>query len=434
MKETKILLEKREYAKGGEIVTDVCYVNYSGYRIQSKRCQEEGVDFIMLGEYRDVSRDLRNNHISDWIYYNRLARIYIDDKMALEFVKEANKHFNPLVDIHPFFYDIDRAFATYHVSSNPQERKLNVGGLTRTDDKPLDKRQQKESERLMKQRLANREKRNPPEIKRHQWKRVGDYYWWIGMVINDGGEQGAYFDKHFKNDIIGKHLPVDNGISLQTLIHEYAHCLDFNNSIKEGKVFKRPIGEMEISTGKDFSGNELSKEAIQDLITQREMFGDQPTLLATHGEFYVSALANILKAGRTGKIPILNKLDKEVYDIEVKIGGKDYAMEQRERERVEFLQSMQKRVDAENTPYLRHELPLSFKKFLQETDGSYLSEFSRKQINLDVALVLLPYVKMYEAGLKDQIDLSPTRIRSILEKMKRIEIDIRRLIRRIGQD
>lgn len=427
MKETKIIFEKKRYNQGGKVRLDMCYANYQGYDIQSKRCEEEGVDFIMLGEYRDVARDLREKYLSDWIYYNRLSRIYIDDKQSLDFVKEANKHFKNKIPIHPFFYDIDRSFATYVVSEEPYTRSLMNEYMQRTDDKPKDDlREIKDSQRKLKKRLERREKSKPPQINSDEWTFMNGYYWWIGMVINDGGEQGAYFDKYFKNKIVDKHLPVDEGISLMTLIHEYAHCLDFIESIQEGKVYQVPVGELELAEGYG------KKERLQELAKRNRAGETQPTILPTHGEFFVKALASILKAGRTGKIPILNQLEKQVSEIELRIGGREYAEKERNEIRMDFQAKMQKRLELQNTPYLRFGLPKEFNKFLSESEMSYVNELDKKQIDVDVALDLLPYVVMFQDSLKDSLEINPRGYGKILDQMTKVRNDIMRLIRRLG--
>ena len=167
----KILFKKKYYAQGGDISLDMCYVNYNGYQIQSTRCKEEGVDFIMHGEYRDVARDLKKYYPNEWLYYNRMQRIYIDVNDALKFVKEANEHFNPSVNINSFFYDIDRSFATYYVRNDypTKDIEINVGGMTRTDEKPSrDKVKNKDKQKKIDLQLARREKQEPPIIKVNQ--------------------------------------------------------------------------------------------------------------------------------------------------------------------------------------------------------------------------------------------------------------------------
>lgn len=431
---TKIVFRKKDYQEGGDISLDMCYVDYSGYQIQSSRCKEEGVDFIMHGEYRDVARDLSKYYRKEWLYYNRMARIYIDVNDALKFVKEANQHFNPPVNINSFFYDIDRSFATYRVRSNRPDgdELINVGGLTRTDDKPTgDKRKNKSEQKKIDKQLERREEQEPPIIKSKDWKEADDMYWWIGMVVNQGGGD-AYFDREWKNKKTNKHLPEDNGISLFTLIHEYAHCLDYNNSIARKKFYEIPVYEMELATGEDFVGNPYSKQELKEMRKANESGRKQFTLLSTHGEYFVDALANILSAGIQGSIPILNELDKRVSAIEKRIGGSEYADEQKEKIRVEMMESMRKKIELANTPYLRFGLPEMFKEFIKDSDVGYIAELPKKEINLDLVLDLLPYIVDYQDYLQERMYVNPSRNSKGLDEIKKVKADMNRIIKRLG--
>jgi hypothetical protein len=431
----KILFKKKYYAEGGDISLDMCYVNYNGYQIQSTRCKEEGVDFIMHGEYRDVARDLKKYHPNEWLYYNRMSRIYIDVNDALNFVKQANEHFKPSVNINSFFYDIDRSFATYYVRNNEPKKdiEINVGGMTRTDEKPSrDKVKNKNEQKKIDLQLARREKQEPPIIKANQWKGINGLYWYIGMVVNQGGGD-AYFDREWKNKIVNKHLPVDNGISLFTLIHEYAHCLDYNNSIKRGKTYQVPAYEMELTLGEDFVGNEYSKEELKMMRKANEMGMKKTTLLSTHGDFFIEALAMILEAGSNDKIPILNNLDNQVSLIEKKIGGESYLDKQRDDMRNEMMQRMAKKIALANTPYLRFSLPEPFVKFIEESEIGYIGKLPNKEINVDLGMELLPYLIDYETFLKDRMYVNPTENSKLLEDIKKIRVDIGRMIKRLGE-
>lgn len=431
----KIFFKKKDYAEGGDISLDMCYANYSGYDIQSTRCKEEGVDFIMVGEYRDVARDLRKYYQKEWLYYNRMARIYVSVNDALKFVKEANKHFNPTIDINSFFYDIDRSFATYRINSNKptNDIMIDVGGMTRTDNKPnKDKTKGKSEQRKIDKQLARREKQEPPIIKPSQWKEVDGLYWYIGMVVNQGGGDG-YFDREWKNKIVNKHLPEDNGISLFTLIHEYAHCLDYNNSIKRGKTYEVPAYEMELALGEDFVGNEYSKDELKRMRKANESGQKKTTLLSTHAEFFVEALAKILEAGDNGKIPILNKLDNQVIQIEKKIGGVEYAEKQRDDIRVGMMERMAKKIALANTPYLRFSLPESFINFIEDSDVGYIGKLPNKEINVDLGMELLPLIIDFETYLKQRMYVNPTENSKSLEDIKKVRLDITRMIKRLGE-
>ena len=226
------------YDKGGNIA-DTCYVNYEGYQVQNIRCKDEGVDFILTNEYREVAKDLRRDYPSEWIYYNRMSRLSIDEEDAFDFVEQSNNHFNPAAKVHPFFLDVDRSFASYLSSGVPADRKINVS--LSTEKPPIyDKVKLKQ----FKEKQKQKGEQELPIARADEFVFENGRYWWIGMVVNIGK---GYELERWKPRITNKNVPVDNGISLATLIHEYAHCLDYNYSIMENRIYEIPYGEIEKS-------------------------------------------------------------------------------------------------------------------------------------------------------------------------------------------
>jgi hypothetical protein len=417
-----------DFAEGG--VLDTCYVNYEGYHIQNTRCSNEGVDFIMLGEYRDVARGIRNKSASDWIYYNRMARLYITPKQAEVFVKEANKHFKPKVNINPFYYEIDRSFATYMLRNMPPEKPIPIDVGKQTDN-PLDilKGSNIDSKRKVEQqkkRLEAREKQIPPVAQPEDFEYADGLYWWIGMVINLGGV-GDYGDKKWKNRILNEHIPENEGISFFTLIHEYAHCLDYNRSIAENKTYKVPVGELELASGTNFSGQSLTKEELK-YFRDRNRRGDmETTLLATHEDFFINALSSIIEAGRKGKIPVMNKIEEQAHKIEVKVGGKEYAENKRNEDRLTFMAKMQKKLDKADTPYILVKIPEQFIKFLKNSSLSHIGELQQSQLNVRISLELMDYIEPFRNVLKNTMYVNPQKNAKTLSDLKKLEVDINRL-------
>ena len=63
---------------------------------------------------------------------------------------------------------------------------------------------------------------------------------------------------------------------------------------------------------------------------------------------------------------------------------------------------------------------------------SYVNELDKKQIDVDVALDLLPYVEMFQDSLKESLEINPRGYGKILDQMSKVRKDIMRLIRRLG--
>ena len=65
---------------------------------------------------------------------------------------------------------------------------------------------------------------------------------------------------------------------------------------------------------------------------------------------------------------------------------------------------------------------------------SYVSKLPKTQINVDIALDLLPYVAEYEHYIEERLYIRPQEFAKILDKMKSVKTDLMRLIRRLGND
>jgi hypothetical protein len=419
------------YDNGG-VIQDTCYVNYVGYEIQNKRCKREGIDFFMLGEYRDVARNLRETYTSEWIYYNRMARLFISPKQAKEFVKQANKYFKPIVEVNGYFVEVDRSFATYKVATskpiNPQELNTNIG-RSETREPTLDKIADKRRVEMQNKKAERQEKADKPIAYPSQWREVNGRYWWIGLMVNIGG-QGDYGDSQWKNTKLNEHIPQNDGVSLMTLIHEYAHCLDFNTSIEEEKVYERPYGEMRQLSKTDFFGNKIPKQELQQIVAMQKAGVKDITLLSNHENEFIKALSKILRGGMSNGIPLLNEIENEAYEIEKKVGGKNYADQKRKEAKDKFLMAMQKSVDKANIPHLNVQIPMEIKDYISRTSNAYILQIPQKEFDKEVGMKLLPTLDLYKEQLKDNLYINPTRNNKLLGDVRKIVKDINRLIER----
>jgi len=215
-----------------------------------------------------------------------------------------------------------------------------------------------------------------------------------------------------------------------TLIHEYAHCLDYNNSISEGRVYKVDYGELELASGTDFVGNPIEKEELKRLADLKRSGIKKPTLLSTHEEYFVKALSNILEAGRIGKIPLMNQIEEQAHQIELEVGGSHYADKKRSESRVKMMEMMKDKLALLDTPYIRIAIPEHFIKFLQNTELSYIGELGKTQYDLDMAIKLIPHIEAFKEFLKDKMYLNPQKNSKSLNDMLKLDKEVQRLIKR----
>ena len=416
------------FEEGGEI-SDTCYVNYEGYQIQSTRCKREGITYFMIGEYPEVAKALYKNYTSEWIYYNRLARLFVSPETAKQFVEEASKFFNPIVPIEPYFLDVDRSFATYSVrDTRPfQDVPISVSvGKSTTARKLGDKIQERKREEIRLKRIETLKTQGKPFFKEDDYRKAEGKYWAISTIISLGGE-GDWGDDKWKNAITRENIPYDNGISLMTLIHEYAHCLDFNQSIAKDRIYERPIYELELLSGRNSIGQKFSSQEMKSMREAQQSGQKRTTLLSNHKEYFIQALSDILRGGMSNGIPILNEIENEAHEIEKRVGGKAYADEQRKKVQEDFLLKMQKTIEKADKPSLSVKFPTQLKEYLSRTSANYILQLSQKEIDKKVGTELLPHISNFKDVVRENMGFNPTENAKLLKDLRKIEKDIKRL-------
>ena len=416
------------FEEGGEI-SDTCYVNYEGYQIQSTRCKREGITYFMIGEYPEVAKALYKNYTSEWIYYNRLARLFISPETAKQFIQEASKYFNPIVPIEPYFLDVDRSFATYSVRDTRPFEDVPISvsvGKTTTARKLGDKIQERKREEQRLKRIETLKTQGKPFFKEDDYRKADGKYWAISTIISLGGE-GDWGDDKWKNAITRENIPYDNGISLMTLIHEYAHCLDFNQSIAKGRIYERPIYELELLSGRNSIGQKFSSQEMMSMREAQQSGRKRTTLLSNHKEYFIQALSDILRGGMSNGIPILNEIENEAHEIEKRVGGKAYADEQRKKVQEDFLLKMQKTIEKANKPSLSVKLPIKLKEYLSRTSANYILQLPQKEIDKKVGTELLPHISNFKDVVRENMAFNPTENAKLLKDLRKIEKDIKRL-------
>jgi hypothetical protein len=243
-KASKIDKKELKMEKGGE----VCTYDYVGYEVNARQCENEGVDYLLTGEYIMVARSLYKTNYNLWLYYNYINRLQITLEDCKEFSNQLKKEFTKL----PLPISVLKAVG---------KRKRSYGAY-----------------RLSKSLAdAHRKENINPNMKINTQNAKGGYITingrelycqvWTEMVCCDES-WGAYFlDKNTNRPIPA--LDRKDYYSLTTLIHELAHCLDFQYQM--------------LDTGK-------------------------PPVIA-HKDYFLKALYKILTACKDGKIKLARSID-----------------------------------------------------------------------------------------------------------------------------
>ena len=227
----------KDYAKGGE----VCTYDYVGYEVNERQCENEGVDYLLTGEYTMVARSLYKTNYNLWLYYNYINRLQITFKDCQEFANQLVKEFTKLplpISVVKAVGKRKRSYASYKLWQFKPERQYKTditddvkGGYIKINDRQV-------------------------------YCKV-----WTELVCCDES-WGAYFlDKNTNRPIPA--LDRNDYYSVTTLIHELAHCLDFQYQM--------------LYTGK-------------------------PPVIA-HKDYFLKALYKILTACKDGKIKLARSID-----------------------------------------------------------------------------------------------------------------------------
>ena len=182
------------YAEGGGVNYD--YDSYTTFDEEEKRNVYEGVQYILTGEYTLVARSLYFKDKDLFAYYKYLQRLNITLEDCNKFALSLKKVFTELV---------------CDIKVNKLEGK----------------------------------KRSFASCKIEQFNSINDQSAYYGMGIINSQMMTistpiymACCKERFLERLSGKPIPaldVKNYYSFQTLIHELAHCLDFQYQFKQGK-------------------------------------------------------------------------------------------------------------------------------------------------------------------------------------------------------
>jgi hypothetical protein len=284
--------------------------NFSGYEYQKEKNVEMGVSFLLWGEYELVSKAIFEKDYSMWLFYNYLGRINISFDACNEWLQQAQDYFEYTMPIPIYLLHTPKA-------KDGRSYAMWFG--------------------VPKSQVAEKEARISRPIK---FGYKGTYYYnEIGMVGNFD-YQGSGWGTYYKEQKTGLLIPeyTQTSFHFNTLIHEFAHCFDFQSQL--------------ISNIEKYEGIELAKSKGDVVINtteltelERELYGnslaEKPDTIArpitNHFDFFVDSLIKILRASASGKIPLTQLYEQQALDVQTALSGVygDLLLEQRERKRRE---------------------------------------------------------------------------------------------------
>jgi hypothetical protein len=273
--------------------------DFAGYEYMRNINEEAGVHFLLTGEYQLVSKAIFEKDYSMWMFYNYLGRINISFQSCLEWLREASDYFSytlpvPIYLVHTPKAKDGRSYAQWYSVSN--DYKIEAEG----------------------------------KIGRPITFEFNDrwYYNEIGMVAN--GDANGGWGTRYKEKKTGLLVPeyMETSFHFNTLIHEFAHCLDFQTQLVEN-IEKYQENKDKIEPNLNFG--ELERALYLKQIQEKPKEVTQ--VIGTHFDTFVNALIRILRACAGGHIPVTQLFEQQAIDVQTALSGTygDLLLAQRER-------------------------------------------------------------------------------------------------------
>jgi hypothetical protein len=276
--------------------------DFRGYENTEERNKKEGVSYLLTGEYELVSRQIFKDSPPMWLYYNYISRINISFEDCQKWMTQAIDYFRDTLPIPIYLLDTPKAkdgrsYAKWAQIPRPSGKFPNA----------------------------------------YFYK---DSYWIneIGMVSNKTsgsrkGEEG--WGDLFKERKTGLLVPAfaKESFHFTTLIHEFAHCLDFQTQLTKDK------GRENIIVKVDAVADEVDLQE-QDEYFDKEITSLENNIITTHKSYFIDALIRVLRACSDGSIPISQDFDRRAILVQKTLSGVygDKLLEQRKRQKKEEYQ------------------------------------------------------------------------------------------------
>lgn len=285
--------------------------NFSGYEYMRTKNEEAGVFFLLTGEYELVSKSIYEKDYSMWLFYNYLGRINISFKACQDWLNQAHEYFESTMPIPIYLLHTPKA-----------KDGRSYAGFIAVDESRKEQAQSKIGRPLT-------------------FEYNGKYYYnEIGLVGNFDNPKWEGWGTYYRERKTGLLIPeyTETSFHFNTLIHEFAHCLDFQTQLVNniGKfVARKEKGEEYINT-EEMTEVELALYSKQ--IKKEEEKGEQvASPIVNHFDEFVDSLIRILRACASGNIPLTQLYEQQAIDVQQALAGKygDLLLEQREKRAIE---------------------------------------------------------------------------------------------------
>lgn len=289
------------------------YINpydFSGYEYMRKKNEEAGVFFLLTGEYELVSKAIYEKDYSMWLFYSYLGRINISFSACQNWLVQAQEYFEQVMPVPIWLVHTPRA----------KDGRSYAGWMAVSEE----------------QKAQAESRIGRPLIFEYN----GMYYYnEIGMVGNyDNNNDG--WGTLYREKKTGLLIPeyTETSFHFNTLIHEFAHCLDFQSqliqNIEKFKL-KSESKEQYVNT-ESMSDSELALYAKQ--LENESKKGEQVTRpITNHFTEFVDSLIRVLRACASGNIPLTQLYEQQSLDVQQALAGKygDLLLAQREKRALE---------------------------------------------------------------------------------------------------
>lgn len=282
--------------------------DFQGYEYMEEQNQKMGVSFLLTGEYKLVSKAIYERDYSMWLYYNYLGRISISFEDMQNWLNQAIEHFSYTLPIdillkHTPHAKDGRSYCMVYAGTKSQVL-ANIGEM-------------------------------PTFEYEDRW-----YYTEIGMVGIGDSKSGSWGD-FYKERKTGLTIPEyqKTAFHFNTLIHEFAHALDFQKQFLSN-IEKRDERKRKLESG------EIQKVELTDM--EKTLYGDSfknrnegvvEFPIVNHFDYFIDSLIEILRASASGKIPLSYVFEQQALQVQTALSGVygDLLLAQRERKRKEAL-------------------------------------------------------------------------------------------------
>jgi hypothetical protein len=376
--------------------------------------EEAGVSFLLTGEYELVSKAIYEKDYAMWLFYSYLGRINISFKACENWLKQAQEYFEHTMPI-PIWL--------VHTPSAKDGRSYAMWVAVPTENK------ESSESRLGRPLVFEYEGR---------W-----YYQEIGMVGNFDAKNSDGWGSLYKEKKTGLLIPeyTETSFHFNTLIHEFAHCLDFQSQLLknidkyDNKKAKKLSGEIQINT-ETMSDAELALYANQ---LRREGQKDNVVSLpiTNHFDEFVDSLIRVLRACAGGHIPLTQLYEQQALDVQTALEGVygDLLLEQRarrEQERREVEKADQMRENTRfswQTSWINDIKKYALQNALQADLKDKLQSTGKNNFTLSEIIELDNLITQYfNMEFKKYMIQNPTKGSERLEDIKRLKKETNRII------